>query len=305
MPTIITPAVLGPLFKGYRAEFQQALSDNQAQAKWQRVATRIPSVSASNLYAWLGQFPMLREWVGARVVKQMAAGGYEVANKLFEGTVSVPRVAIEDDQAGVYLPLFEEMGRAAAYHPDSLVFEALKAGMTSACYDGQNFFDTEHPVFPEVDGTGTATLVSNLDIPRTDPGPTWYLLDVSRAIKPILFQERTTPELTSKTNPNNSDAVFDEDVFVHGIRYRCNAGFGLWQMAYASQQPLTGEFYGNARAAMGEFKADGGRPLNIVPNLLVVPPRLEAAARKLLKKDQDGGNEWAGTAELFVCSELA
>ncbi|MFV3367555.1 Mu-like prophage major head subunit gpT family protein [Pseudomonas sp. NY15435] len=305
MPTIITPAVLAPLFKGYRSEFQRALSENQAKAQWKNIATLVPSVSASSLYAWLGQFPMLREWVGARVVKQMAAEGYEITNKLFEGTVGVPRTAIEDDQAGIYLPMFEEMGRAAAYHPDSLVFEALKAGMTSACYDGQNFFDTEHPVYPEVDGTGTAVPVSNLDIPGASPGPTWYLLDVSRAIKPIIFQERTRPELTSKTNPNSSDTVFDEDQFEHGIRYRCNAGFGFWQMAYASQQPLTGEFYGKARAAMGQFKADGGRPLNITPRLLVVPPQLEAAARRLLIKDENGGNEWAGTAELFVCNELA
>ncbi|WP_425318910.1 Mu-like prophage major head subunit gpT family protein [Pseudomonas nitroreducens] len=305
MATTVTPAVLAALFKGYRAEYQRALSDNQAKAKWQQVATLVPSVSASNLYAWLGQFPMLKEWVGARVVKAMTAEGYEVANKLFESTVSILRTAVEDDQAGIYMPMFTEMARAAAYHPDALVFAALKAGMTSACYDGQNFFDTDHPVYPEVDGTGVATSVSNVDIPGANPGPTWYLLDVSRAIKPIIFQERTKPELTSKTNPENSEHVFDHDEFVHGIRYRCNAGFGFWQMAYASQQPLTGEFYGKARAAMGQFKADGGRPLNITPGLLVVPPQLEAAARKLLIKDENSGNEWAGTAELFVCNELA
>ena len=73
MATTVTPAVLAALFKGYRAEYQRALSDNQTKAKWQQVATLVPSVSASNLYAWLGQFPMLKEWVGARVVKAMTA----------------------------------------------------------------------------------------------------------------------------------------------------------------------------------------------------------------------------------------
>ncbi|MGK4383416.1 Mu-like prophage major head subunit gpT family protein [Ectopseudomonas oleovorans] len=86
--------------------------------------------------------------------------------------------------------------------------------------------------------------------------------------------------------------------------YRCNAGFGFWQMAYASRQPLTAVHYGNARAAMQNFVADGGRPMKIKPTLLVVPPQLEAQARKLLVKDENGGNEWAGTAELFVCDEL-
>jgi len=305
MATTVTPAVLAALFKGYRAEYQKALSDYQAKAQWQRIATLVPSVSASNLYAWLGQFPMLREWIGARVIKAMAAKGYEIENKTFEATVSILRTAVEDDQAGVYLPMFNEMGRAAAYHPDSLVFGALKNGMASECFDGQNFFDAEHPVFSEVDGTGTDTAVSNIDIPSSSAGPTWYLLDVSRALKPFILQERTKPELTSKTNPDNSDHVFEHDEYLHGVRYRCNAGYGFWQMAFASQQDLDGEFYGKARAAMQGFKADGGRPLNITPNLLVVPPQLEAAARELLIKDANSGNPWAGTAELFVCNELA
>lgn len=305
MATTVTPAVLAALFKAYHGAFQKALSENQQKTQWQQVATLVPSVSGSNLYAWLGQFPMLREWIGPRAIKAMAAHGYEIANKTYEGTVAIPRVAVEDDQAGVYLPLFEEMGRAAAYHPDSLVFGALAQGMVQACYDGQNFFDTEHPVYAEADGTGAVTYVSNLDVPAADPGPTWYLLDTSRAIKPIMNQERLKPELTSKTNPNNSDHVFEHDEYLHGVRARGNAGFGFWQMAYASRQPLTGEFYGKARAAMRGLKTDGGRLLKIKPTLLVVPPQLEATALKLLVKDENGGNEWAGSAELFVCDELA
>lgn len=304
MAVTITPALLTALFQGYQAAYQKALAAALQTTNWQKVATLVPSTTAGNIYPWLGQFPLLREWVGERVLKNMAAHGYSIKNRKFESTVPISRESVEDDQAGVFLTMFEEMGRAAAYHPESLVFELLKAGFTTECYDGQNFFDTEHPVYPEVDGTGTPALVSNMDVPATDPGPAWFLLDTTRAIKPIIFQERTKPEMTSKTNPANSDHVFTHDEFVHGVRYRCEAGFGFWQMAFASRQPLTGEFYGNARAAMQGFTADGGRPMKIKPTLLVVPPRLEAQARKLLVKDADGGNEWAGTAELFVCDEL-
>ncbi len=243
--------------------------------------------------------------VGDRVLKSMAAHGYVIENKKYEGTVSIGRTEIEDDQAGVFMPMFTEMGQAAARHPDKLVFGLLKAGFTTECYDGQNFFDTEHPVYAEADGTGAVNLVSNMDVPAVDPGPTWYLLDVSRAIKPIFFQERTKPELTSKTDPNNSDHVFNSDEYVHGVRYRCAAGFGFWQMAYASRQPLTPENYAKARAAMAAFTTDGGELMEAEGGLLVVPPPLEAAGRKLLVKDENGGNEWAGTAELFVCKQLA
>ena len=51
---------------------------------------------------------------------------------------------------------------------------------------------------------------------------------------------------------------------------------------------------------MKNFQADGGRPLGINPGLLVVPSQLEGAARKILVKDADNGNEWAGTAEVLA-----
>nr|WP_255327039.1 Mu-like prophage major head subunit gpT family protein [Pseudomonas aeruginosa] len=88
----------------------------------------IPSTTASNTYGWLGQFPKLREWIGQRVIKDMAAQGYQITNKLFESTVGVKRTDIEDDNLGVYGPLMQEMGRAAGAHPDELVFALLKAG---------------------------------------------------------------------------------------------------------------------------------------------------------------------------------
>lgn len=299
---VVTPALLQALFVGFRADYQRGLQ--AAPSQWKDVATLVPSAAASNTYGWLGQFPKLREWVGQRVIKDMAAHGYSITNKLFEGSVGIARTAVEDDTAGVYRPMFEEMGRAAGTHPDELVFALLAAGMTTACYDGQYFFDTDHPVFPNVDGTGVAVSVSNKDVPGVDPGPTWYLLDTTRAIKPLIFQERTKPELENKTNPANSDHVFDHDEYLHGIRYRCNAGFGFWQMAYASRQTLDAAHYGAARAAMGEFKADGGRPLGIRPNLLVVPPALEAQALALVAKDENGGNPWAGSAKVIVCPWL-
>ncbi|MOA61416.1 Mu-like prophage major head subunit gpT [compost metagenome] len=76
-------------------------------------------------------------------------------------------------------------------------------------------------------------------------------------------------------------------------------------MAYASRQALDETHYANARAAMRSFKADGGRPLGITPNLLVVPPALEAQALKLVVKDANDGNPWAGSAKVLVCPWLA
>ncbi len=299
---ILSVALLQALNVGFRGDFQRGIGATPTQ--WEQIATKVPSTTKSNTFGWLGQFPRLREWIGDRVLKDMKAHGYSIENKSFESTVSVPRTDIEDDQVGVYSPLMEEMGRAAKTHPDELIFLLLAAGVSTTCYDGQYFFDTDHPVYPNVDGTGTAESVSNLDVPETGAGPAWYLLDTTRAIKPLIFQERKAPVFTPMTKLDD-EAVFTSNMFRWGVDSRGNVGFGFWQMAYCSKQTLDGTHYGNARAAMMSVKADGGRPLGITPNLLVVPPQLEGKARKLLEKDAEGGNEWYGTAKVLVCPWLA
>lgn len=282
---IITPALIASLRTGYSKAFQDALAATPTD--WAKIATRVPSSNTSNTYGWLGQFPKLREWAGERVAKDMAASGYQVANKLYEGTVAVKRTDIEDDNVGIYTPLFAEMGRAAVAHPDELVFGLLAAGESTLCYDGQNFFDTDHPVYPNVDGTGTATTVSNLQSGTDAP---WYLLDCSRSLKPLIFQERTQPELESLTGTQD-EGVFMRDEYRFGIRYRCNAGYGFWQLAYKSKAALNQSNFDAAMAAMMSIKADGGRPMGVKPTHLVVPPILRAAALSIVEAQTIAGGE--------------
>lgn len=302
---IITPSLLTNLNTGFRADFQDAFDQARARSLYQRIATIVPSATASNTYGWLGQFPGFREWIGDRVIQDMAADGYQIVNKTWESTVGVKRTDIEDDLMGVYRPLMAEMGRAAAVFPDEQIFALLKAGESTLCYDGQNFFDTDHPVYPNVDGTGTAVNVSNLAA-GAEPNP-WYLLDVSRMLRPLIYQERKAPFFTAMTRPDD-EQVFTANEYRYGVDLRANVGFGFWQMAYKSKVTLNAANYAAARAAMGGYKADGGRPLGIVPNLLLVPPALEGAARTVVGAQLEGGggtNPWYNTAEVVVCPWLA
>lgn len=294
---IVTPALVSALFTGFRAEFQRVYGETPSH--WDKVATLMPSTSKSNTYGWLGQFPQLVEWIGSRVLKDMAAHGYSISNKLFESTVSVPRVDIEDDEVGVYKPLFGEMGRAAKSFPDELVYGLLRLGLSELCFDGQYFFDVDHPVFPNVDGTGAAATVANY---ADGADPAWYLLDTSRVLKPVLFQERTKPELSSMTD-GKDEAVFMTDVYRFGIRYRCNAGFGFWQTAFCSKKPLNDDNFNAAYDAMTAFKADGGRPLGIKPTLLVVPTNLRTPAAEVVQvaRRTDGSdNPNAGIVDVLT-----
>lgn len=303
MPQIITPALIQALFTGFNRIFQDAIEATPTD--WEKVATPVPSTSKSNTYGWLGQFPQFREWIGDRVLKDMEAQAYQIVNKHFESTVSVNADDIEDDNLGIYAPMVSEMGRASKAHPDELVFALLKAGISTLCYDGQNFFDTDHPVYANSDGTGAVTSVANFDPgPAGNTNPTWYLLDTTRALKPVIFQKRKDYTPRPMINPDD-EQVFTSNVYRWGVDARVNAGFGFWQFAYASTAPLTGDNYGKARNAMQQFKADGGRPLGIRPNLLVVPPSLEGAARQILVFNALEQNVWFNTAELLTTPWLA
>jgi len=91
--------------------------------------------------------------------------------------------------------------------------------------------------------------------------------------------------------------------FSYGVDMRCNAGYGLWQLAYASKQTLNAANYAAARAAMMSLKGDHDRPLRIRPTLLVAPPSLESAALAVLKAEKDAAgatNVYLNTADLHI-----
>jgi phage major head subunit gpT-like protein len=201
------------------------------------------------------------------------------------------------------------MGRSAAELPDELVFGLLKAGFTTPCYDGQYFFDADHPV-----GVNNAVVsVSNF---QGGTGEPWFLLDCSRPLKAMIFQERRALGALVRKDQPDDDNVFWRKEFVYGSDGRCNAGFGLWQLAHASRQPLTPANYEAARKAMMALRGDEGRPLGVKPDVLVCGSALEGAAMRLLNNGTrieipDGSttpvavqNEWAGTAKPIVTAWL-
>ncbi|MBF9049892.1 head protein [Roseobacter sp. HKCCD9010] len=277
---MVTAASLTALQVGFKKNFQDAFTATRPDADFTSVATVITSTSKSETYGWLGKFPKMREWVGARVIKDMEAKGYTITNKDFESTVGVERNDIEDDNLGVYGPLMQEMGVSAAQQPDDLTFGLMAQGRVETCYDGQYFFDGDHPSFNE---NGDAITVSNVDASGAVGNPWWYLLDVTRPLKPMIYQERKKPQFVAKTDPQNSDHVFMNKEFLYGVDARSNVGFGLWQMAYASNAALDGDSLDAAIEKMRGLRDSNGRPLGIKPSLMVVGPKLRSAANKTVK----------------------
>lgn len=141
---LINKATISALFVNIKTSFQKAFNDTKVQ--WEKIAMRIPSTGAQNDYAWLSRFPKMRRWVGEKHIKNLMANRYVIANADFEATIEVKRNDIKDDNLGMVGIQAKSAGKSAREWPDDLVFEAVNKGTTELCFDGQYFFDTDHPV---------------------------------------------------------------------------------------------------------------------------------------------------------------
>jgi len=278
----LTSSNLGLLFRAFNAAYQQGFAG--VPPLWDKVATLVPSSTSQEDYGWLGDIKAMREWIGDRVINAIKQYNYSVKNKSFELTQGVDRDKIEDDQFGIYNPLFQMMGDSAAKHPDELVFALLLAGFTSLCYDGQYFFDVDHPVLQP---DGSTASVSNY---QAGASAAWFLLDASRPIKPVLFQQRKKPVFAALDKENDLN-VFMRKEYLYGIDCRDNVGYTFWQMAYGSKAALTAANFEACYDAMRGFKKENGQPLGVRPTLLVVGATNGSAARKIVEAQLINGGE--------------
>jgi phage major head subunit gpT-like protein len=166
------------------------------------------------------------------------------------------------------------LGRAAAALPQQMVFDQLKAGFSTNCWDGQFFFDTDHPILLADGTTGT---YANTD---GGTGTPWFLICTQMPVKPVIFQLRKPPEFVAKDRIDD-DNVFLNRQFLYGVDMRCNLGFGLPQLAWGSKQPLNATNYAVARAAIMGMKGEGGRPPGPRARPLGPPGVLRLEAAKL------------------------
>jgi len=102
------------------------------------------SDQASEEYAWLGQTPAMREWIGGRHAKGFRENGIIVENKHFEATIEIAVRHMRRDKSGQAMLRIDELADRANSHWASLLSTLIIGAESTVCYDGQFFFDTDH-----------------------------------------------------------------------------------------------------------------------------------------------------------------
>lgn len=129
------------------------------------------------------------------------------------------------DARGAMRSIKDDHGKPLKINPDLLVVSPQNESMGKLILNAK-----------EINGSAniykdTAEL---LVIPELSSTPElWFLLDTSKAIRPLIYQERKKPEFVAKYEEEN-DNIFFEKEYLYGTDSRGNAGYGLWQLAFGS-----------------------------------------------------------------------
>lgn len=295
---MLTRADIANLLKsGLQTVFQKSF--DSVPTIYQDITTEITSSKASEDYGWLGDTPELREWKSERLPKALKDYGFSIKNKKYEASIRVDQDAIDDDQYGQIVVRVQGMGQGAKSSFDKQLVEVIEAGQTSVCYDGQNFFDTDHqegtsPVQSNLflskplNAANSKTIITSMEGYKTDqnkfagirvthimvpavleftakelfdPGVVavttdpaqavlkgrvqikvnqyldgsqganapYYFMDLSKPIKPFIFQKRKPLKFDQVTTNNPDTQAFMTDANLYGVSGRHAFGYGDWR----------------------------------------------------------------------------
>ena len=285
-----------------KKEFDNGLKSGIEAARYNKIATEVPSSSKSNTYDWVDLYPFLEKWEDTPTFKSLRAHSYTIVNDKWRSGIEVLISDIEDDSYGYIKQVAADRGNSVQRSHDRGILGLLKTGDTIACMDGQNFFDSEHPYNTQTDGSGSTKLFSNLG---AGSGTPWYLLCTKASMKPLILQVRVKPQLINVTGTDSYWAI-NEDKALFTVRARHAYGYGLPHLAYKSQAELTPDNLHAAVDAMGGARLDGGVALDYEPDTLVVPRSMRAKAVKLIERAQVDGtdNELYKSMQVIVSSHL-
>jgi len=164
----VTSSALTSFFTQNEVKFGQALA---AVDKWQpQLSTTMPSSTTQNIYAWMQRIPIMRKWLGDRVINQVSTQAITLPNLPFELTDALLKEDVMNDNFGIFNMNLQFMAMQAGKWPDQqlanfLINSAAASSSTPFLgYDGKTMFATDHPVL----GSGVSGPVPGALAPQSN-----------------------------------------------------------------------------------------------------------------------------------------
>ena len=138
----IATAAYNATRRGITAKIQKEMS--KVKLIYPMISDVRNSTSKDEEYLLPGNMPGVKKFVGDRQFSRLTSATVTVDNDPWESSIQIDRFNYDDDRLGLYSNSFTELAQEAESHKDELCCEFLVKGETSECWDGQNFFDTDH-----------------------------------------------------------------------------------------------------------------------------------------------------------------
>lgn len=152
---LIHPASLDAAFVGFNTKYLAGMQ--AATPQFEEICDVTTDAVGELNYPISEGFPAFRAWPEGkeRVWHNLAAHNQGMVPGDFELSVKVPKNKFLDDQYQIFGKDFFAAGMQSRMLWDTLAINALLAGETSVCFDGQEFFDLAHPIRPSDPASAT------------------------------------------------------------------------------------------------------------------------------------------------------
>lgn len=130
--------------RAIRGMYYARLEQNPGMAWVDGVSNLFTSDQAAETYAFLGQSPGFREWLGDRDARGLRSNSFDIRNKHYESTLEVLLSDVRRDKTGQIQVRVNEWVDRSLSHWASLCSTLILNGAATTCYDGQYYYDTDH-----------------------------------------------------------------------------------------------------------------------------------------------------------------
>lgn len=175
MGTVVRTSALEALRTGLNTSYLEAYKSPK-DTVFDQVCTTITSEKKKIALAIADMLPQMREWVGERKFHNAAEHSVELTNPHYELSMEVDADDVDDDEYAGYILQAAGLGERAAVHPDVLLATLAQQATSIIGFDGQFFFDTDHPIDVKnnvgsqsnYEASGRALTAANFEVVRAN-----------------------------------------------------------------------------------------------------------------------------------------